>query len=157
MSDLKEPTVADPVVSAPEKRLLRYRQVAKDMVFSRTELQMRAPEYLPSGAHHTQVDFIHQEDFDRLVASIRTYMLTENGGPDVTESELVTFRYTVAKRPWWIPRFLWAKLDWEETAQRRRVAVTVRPVWKYPEALQVFELGQGLQGIEVVDKWEQDA
>ncbi len=89
-------------MTSPEKRFVRYRQVAKNMVFSRTDLQMRAPEYLPSGAHHTEVDLIPQIEADRIVIGAAAPNSHANG---ITELRYQNFNEDPlgAVRLWFTP------------------------------------------------------
>ena len=78
---------------------------------------------------------------DYLVLSLEAYVLAEDDGqPEVATQELRA-SFAVKIRPWWIPRFLWDKIPTKAEFQTKRVTMEVQPIWTYPRATVVPDMG----------------
>ena len=132
-----------------QRRTIPFRKLGNQRVFSRRSLEAYARANLPPGAMELKVEFIPRNDGEVLVAQISTLMLAEVAGDMESATITTTFAYSYPVRPWWLPQWLWRRIDWRDKYVTRRLTADVKPVWKYPEATLVPELGRGYRGIEV--------
>lgn len=99
-----------------------------------TWCQMNARRVLPPGLHGVQLHHAVEPVLEQMALTLQAYVLGDQGGEPVSNSLTVTRKV----RPWWIPKWLWARID-NET---RTVSVTAYPKWTYPSAnIKVPKLG----------------
>ncbi len=101
----------------------------------RLEYQMLySSNVLPAGmAQHANLD-VHRAIVGDLVASLRTFALSDQAGPVERDVHL----YDVAEFPRWVPQ--WLRKRWTKT---RHVTLVVEPKYIYPEASVILpELGK---------------
>lgn len=133
----------DPVLDV-ETLDLHLTQVANRIALGENELRLQ---------HLELQQFMVDAVIPRLVVGLTGYVLTEHDGEPVTDEQTRTrttrWEHSYKVRPWWIPKWLWARCPDEPIEVVATATATARasvqPAWTYPHATVAAELGRPYQ------------